>query len=213
MGFELLAENSRDRREQLDTVLSESREQALQAVRMALNQQTEADSAITGDDRRRDLVGARQRGTWLSRDAMSQQVVAGGRARAARGAALQQSINRFDVEIHKKLAITLACLVFVLMGPPLALRFPSAGVGFAVSASALIFFVHWVGLLGGESLADRRVADPAITMWLGNVIFFIIGVYLLSRMGHSFGTNRSGGMGEKIAGFFGASNAASGSSS
>ncbi len=213
MGFELLAENSRDRREQLDTVLSESREQALQAVRMALNQQTEADSAITGDDRRRDLVGARQRGTWLSRDAMSQQVVAGGRARAARGAALQQSINRFDVEIHKKLAIALACLVFVLMGPPLALRFPSAGVGFVVSASALIFFVYWVGLLGGESLADRRVADPAITMWLGNVIFFIIGVYLLSRMGHSFGTNRSGGMGEKIAGFFGASNAASGSSS
>jgi lipopolysaccharide export system permease protein len=143
---------------------------------------------------------------------MSQQIVSGSRARAARGAALQQSVNRFEVEIHKKLAIAIACLVFVLMGPPLALRFPSAGIGFVVVASGVIFFVYYVGLLGGEALADRRVASPAITMWLGNVIFFLIGVGLLRRMGHTSGTSRTG-FGEAIAGFFGGSKARRGTDS
>jgi hypothetical protein len=61
-----------------------------------------------------------------------------------------------------------------------------------------------VGLLGGESLADRRVADPAVTMWLGNVIFFIAGLFLIRRMGHSSGTSRGGGgFGAAMSGFFG----------
>ncbi|MEM7417706.1 MAG: LptF/LptG family permease [Gemmatimonadota bacterium] len=105
--------------------------------------------------------------------------------------------------MHKKWAIAIACLVFVLIGPPLALRFPRAGVGFVVSASAVIFFIYWIGLLGGETLADRRVADPAVTMWLGNVVFFVAALVLQSRMGHTSGTPRGGGIGDTIAGFFG----------
>ncbi len=208
MGFELLAENARERQAQLDTVMAESHAQSLQAVRVALNRTIEADSAFTRVDRRRDLAGAHRRGSWSSRDQMTQQVVAGSRARSARGAALQQSVNRFKVETHKKLAIALACMVFVLIGPPLALRFPTAGVGFVVGASAIIFFVYWIGLLGGEALADRRVADPAVTMWLGNVVFLLTGLVLLRRMGYSTGTKRGGaGIGERLARLFGRSSA------
>jgi len=90
------------------------------------------------------------------------------------------------------------------MGPPLALRFPTAGVGFVVAAAGAVFAVYWVGLLGGEALADRRLADPAVSMWLGNALFFVFGVYLLKGMGRSFGTNRGGGgLGDKLSSFFG----------
>ena len=204
MGFDLRATNRADRQEQLDTILTESRSQALQAVRIALNRPIEADSAVVGLGEGRNALRTNLQWRYIQRDAMTQQIVSGARARAARGAALQQSVNRFEVEIHKKLAIAIACLVFVLMGPPLALRFPSAGVGFVVVASAVIFFVYYVGLLGGEALADRRVASPAVTMWMGNVIFFLLGVVLLRRMGHSSGTSRTG-LGEAIIGFFGGS--------
>ena len=145
--------------------------------------------------------------TYSNRDGLTQQIVAGTRSRAAREVALEQAINRYKVEIHKKWAIAVACLVFVLIGAPLALRFPQAGVGFVIVASAVIFFVYWFGLLAGETMADRRVADPAVTMWLGNVIFLLIGLGLLSRMGHSAGTARGGGFGEAIANFFGGSRA------
>jgi len=204
MGFSMLFTNATERQAQLDTIAAESHSQTMQAVRIALNRPIDADSAVIGGLNRRNALGAGLRARYIQRDAMSQQIVSGSRARAARGAALQQSVNRFEVEIHKKLPIAIACLVFVLMGPPLALRFPSAGIGFVVVASGVIFFVYYVGLLGGEALADRRVASPVITMWLGNVLFFLLGVGLLRRMGHTSGTSRTG-LGEAIAGFFGGS--------
>jgi lipopolysaccharide export system permease protein len=203
MGFSLLRENADDRQVQLDSVVVENRRKSVEAVQIALNHPVELDSAAAVAAERRERVG-QLRGAYLSRDASTQQVVAGTRARAARGAALAQSVNRFSVEIHKKWAIAIACLVFALIGPPLALRFPTAGVGFVVVASAAVFFVYWIGLLGGESLADRRIADPAVSMWLGNAIFFAIAVLLLRSMGRAAGTSRGGGgFGEFISRFFG----------
>ncbi len=203
MGFALLRENATDRQTQLDSVVVENRRKSVEAVRIALNYPIEQDSAAAVAAERRARLG-QQRGPYLSRDASTQQVVAGTRARAARGAALAQSVNRFTVEIHKKWAIAIACLVFALIGPPLALRFPTAGVGFVVVASAVVFFVYWIGLLGGESLADRRIADPAVTMWVGNAIFFAIAVFLLRGMGQAAGTSRGGGgFGDAISRFFG----------
>jgi lipopolysaccharide export system permease protein len=204
MGFALLAENARERTVRLDSVRAENQYKSLEAVRIALNQPNEADTAWTGQARRRDVTGVRATASYLSRDGLTQQVIASTRARAAREGAFEQAINRYQVEIHKKWAISIACLVFVLIGPPLALRFPTAGVGFVVVASAMIFFVYWVGLMAGETMADRRVGDPAVTMWLSNVIFFGIGLVLLRRMGHSGGTARGGGWSDAIAGFFGA---------
>ncbi len=201
MGFALLAENAQARAQQRDSLVAESRTQGVEAVLVALNRPVAGDGDSTEAGRRRDIITSNSPDVpYVTRDGATQQIVASARARAARGAALEQSINRFKVEIHKKWAIAVACLVFVLIGPPLALRFPRAGVGFVVAASAVIFFVYWVALLGGETLADRRVADPAVTMWLGNVVFFLIAVGLLLRMGHSAGTSRGGGgVGELIA--------------
>jgi hypothetical protein len=42
--------------------------------------------------------------------------------------------------------------------------------------------VYWVGLIAGESLADRRVADPAVTMWVSNAVFLTAGIILTARM-------------------------------
>ena len=205
MGFDLLAENARQRETQLDSIMAVSRARSAEAVRVALNRPLPADTTWAGEARRSPVDGMSE-APYLGRDGVTQQIVASSRARAARAAALEQSMNRFRVEIHKKWAIAVACLVFVLLGPPLALRFPTAGVGFVVSASAVIFFVYWAGLLGGETLADRRVADPALTMWLTNVIFFFVALFLLARMGHSSGTSRGGGgFTDFVRGFFGRS--------
>jgi lipopolysaccharide export system permease protein len=87
---------------------------------------------------------------------------------------------RFLVEIHKKYAIATACLVFVLLGVPTAIRFPRGGLGFVIGMSLGIFSVYYVGLIGGESLADRLTAPPWI-LWVPNALFTMAGVYLLRR--------------------------------
>ena len=188
MGFALLAENARRRRTELDSLKTVSRTEAAAAVREALGRPPlEGDTLVAGNE------GPRPRTLGiLARDRTTQQVVLDARSRATRGQALQQSINRYDVEIHKKLAIAFACLVFTLIGPPLALRFPRGGVGMVVAASTLIFSVYWVGLIAGESLADRRVANPAVTMWMSNVVFLLAGLWLVRHMGDAGSTVRGG---------------------
>jgi len=198
MGFGLLAENARDREARLDSTRAENQAQAVEAVRFALNMPGEADTAWTAANRSVSMPN-RQTASYLAQDPTTQQFVTGTRSRAVRVSALEQSVNRFKVEIHKKLAIAVACLVFTLVGPPLALRFPTSGVGFVVTGSAIIFFVYWVGLLAGEAAADRRVADPAVTMWLSNVVMASLGLVLVTRMGRSAGNARGGsGLAERL---------------
>lgn len=89
--------------------------------------------------------------------------------------------NRFAVEIQKKYSIPAACVVFVLIGAPLAVRFREAGVAMVVGLSLAFFCAYYVSLVGGEELADRLILSPFWAMWLPNVLFGGIGVYLVRR--------------------------------
>jgi lipopolysaccharide export system permease protein len=204
MGFAMLAENARQREEQMEVVRDESKEAALLAVRVALNLPVDSTAAEAVAGTPTQIARLRVAERMSDRDRLTQQTVTNARSRAARGIALEQSVSRFEVEIHKKLALALACIVFTLLGPPLALRFPRSGVGLVVTASSVVFSIYWVGLILGESLAERRVAGPALAMWMTNVIFFVVALVLLRSMGRTGGTTRGGGL-DGIAGLFGRS--------
>lgn len=102
----------------------------------------------------------------------------------------QSGIDRYRVEIEKKFSIAVACVVFVLLGAPIALRFPRGGVGLTISVSLGVFAVYYVGLLAGEALSDRGTVDPALAMWLTNILMGIVGVVLTARLGSEGSTSR-----------------------
>lgn len=97
-----------------------------------------------------------------------------------------------QVEIYKKHAIAFACLIFVLLAPPLALRFPRGGVGMVIAVSLGIFFLYWMGLIGGERLADRGKMAPIAAMWAPNLLLLVPALLLLSRMARQMSSNRGG---------------------
>lgn len=111
---------------------------------------------------------------------------------------LERQIREFRVEVQKKYAIAAATLVFVLIGAPLALRFPRGGIGMVIAASLLIFAVYYVGLIGGETLADEGYVHPAVAMWAVNVLFAVLGIIGVLRMGRETGTQRGGGWLERL---------------
>jgi lipopolysaccharide export system permease protein len=118
------------------------------------------------------------------------------------GAAIEQTVQRasiarstwsqYEVEIHKKFALSVACVVFVLLGAPIALRFPRGGVGLVIGASLGVFALYYVCLIAGESMADDGVLPPWVAMWGANVVFTIVGVFLFIRMGREASTARGG---------------------
>jgi lipopolysaccharide export system permease protein len=117
---------------------------------------------------------------------------------AARGRMFENrtSMNRYDVEIHKKFALSAACIVFVLIGAPIALRFPRGGVGLVIGVSLVVFAIYYIGLIAGESLADRAFLTPFWAMWAANVILTAVGLVLLVRMGKEGATSRGGDLSE-----------------
>jgi lipopolysaccharide export system permease protein len=104
----------------------------------------------------------------------------------------QRTKNRFEIEINKKFALAAACLIFVMLGAPLALRFPRGGVGLVLLVSLVVFALYYVGLIGGESLANKGIIPPFWAMWGTNAILTVIGVILLLRMGHEENSGRGG---------------------
>jgi lipopolysaccharide export system permease protein len=112
---------------------------------------------------------------------------------AARAAAAQQRANEYSVEYHKKFAIPFACLVFVLIGAPLAIRFPRGGPGMVIAISLAIFGVYYMSLIGGESLGDKGKVAPFWGPWAPNVLFLLLSVWGLMRIGRETSTARGGG--------------------
>lgn len=94
----------------------------------------------------------------------------------------ESEIYKYEVEIHKKYAIPFACIVFVLVGAPLGVLTRKGSFGVAASISLFFFLVYWICLIGGEKLADRRLLNPFLGMWMANFIIGALGIFLTYRM-------------------------------
>lgn len=107
-----------------------------------------------------------------------------------------RQVNQNAVELHKKFAISVACVVFVLIGAPIALRFPRGGVGLVIGVSLAVFGIYYIGLIAGEALADRGIVTPALAMWAANIILTVAGLIMLARIGREAATAHGGDLSE-----------------
>jgi len=91
----------------------------------------------------------------------------------------QDQIDEYLVEIHKKYALPVACIVFVLIGAPLGMMVRRGGFGIAATLSLGFFLLYWSFLVGGEKLADRDVISPFTGMWSANILLSVVGIILV----------------------------------
>ena len=204
MSIALLKAEIDHRAEDLDLVRQRSFEQAQKAITDALGypalELSEGDETVSAPRGGGGSVIARGLGRQLSStsDDLTRQTALSGRQNFGRLSALQSATDQFRVEIHKKYAIAFACIVFVLIGAPLGIRFPRGGIGMVIVASVTIFAVYWAGLIGGENLANEGVVTPFWAMWTADLIFLGLGIALAARMSRTAGTNRGGGLSEVL---------------
>ena len=88
----------------------------------------------------------------------------------------RRQINKYGVEIHKKLAMPVACLVFALMGVPLGVMTRKSSA--AIVAALGMFFFYWAFMIAGEELADRLIISPITAMWTPDIVFGLLGIWV-----------------------------------
>lgn len=94
--------------------------------------------------------------------------------------ALLRRAAGLSVEVHKKFALPVACIVFVLIGAPIGMRVRRAGPAVAF-VSIGFFLFYYVCLIGGEELANRLLLPPWIAMWIANIVLGLLGLDLTAR--------------------------------
>ena len=91
-------------------------------------------------------------------------------------------INKNTVEVHKKFALPISIIIFLLIGAPLGIQLKRGGIGMSMAFSLMFFILYYILIVGGEKLADKNQLDPILAMWLPNIIILIFGYALIFKL-------------------------------
>ncbi|MCP5057399.1 MAG: YjgP/YjgQ family permease [bacterium] len=93
--------------------------------------------------------------------------------------------NRYEIQLHRRLALPVAPLLFALIGVPLGLQRSRGARSWGVLLCVLLVFSYYTLLSAGEYLAQEGLAPAAVSLWLPNLVFAAVAVFLLYRARHA----------------------------
>lgn len=104
------------------------------------------------------------------------------------------ALRELAIELYKKVTVPFSCLVFALIGMPLAIRAHRSVRSRGFTIGLLLVLVYYVLRLWGEALVETGRIAPAIGTWMPNLIFAAAGLLLftLSARESSFRCRRQG---------------------
>jgi len=87
----------------------------------------------------------------------------------------------FEVEMHKRFSLPFACLVFSLLGAPLGVRVHRGGRYSGVGTGVVMIIVNYVLLMLGEGLGRGGQIQPALALWMPNIIMGTFAWFLIYK--------------------------------
>jgi lipopolysaccharide export system permease protein len=97
-------------------------------------------------------------------------------------AGLEDAVFReMAIEFYKTITTPLSCIVFGILAIPLSIRAHRAVRSSGFTLGLIIVFIYYIMRLGGEALVETGRLSPLIGTWSPNIIFSIVGFYLLIR--------------------------------
>ena len=90
-------------------------------------------------------------------------------------------LNKLELELHKKYAIGISCIVLFFVGAPLGAIIRKGGLGLPLVVSIILFLVyHFFGLFAGNNAETGRIS-PFLAAWISTFIMMPVGIYLTYR--------------------------------
>jgi len=86
------------------------------------------------------------------------------------------------IELHQRLALPVACLLFALVGLPLGVSQRRAGKSFAFIVTVLLAFAYFMSQIGLIGMAKQRALPAEFAVWLPNAVLLAFGLLLVARL-------------------------------
>ncbi len=83
------------------------------------------------------------------------------------------------VSFHQRFAAPIACLVFIPLGVPLAVRVKKSGRGISLALTLVLALIYYVLTVSGEGMGNRGIIHPFWATWSPNLLFGSVGLLLL----------------------------------
>jgi lipopolysaccharide export system permease protein len=91
------------------------------------------------------------------------------------------STREYDLEIHGRLSLIFACLVFSLLAAPVALRFGRGQSLAGILATLVVAFVYYVVMMGMRVLGGNGVLPVPVAAWAENVVVLGLSLWGMRR--------------------------------
>ena len=99
---------------------------------------------------------------------------------------IKRKINRFEVELHRKLTLPIACVIMLIIGAPIGAIIKKGGFGLPVVFSIFLFLVYHVLSITGEKMVKKDLIDPFLGMWGSTGISIVIGLTLILIVNNTY---------------------------
>ena len=93
----------------------------------------------------------------------------------------QKELAIFEIQWHKILANSFACIAMFLIGAPLGAIIKKGGLGVPFLVSIFFFIVYYVITMQGEKLAKQETVSVAIGVWAADGILLMVGLLFLRQ--------------------------------
>ncbi len=90
-------------------------------------------------------------------------------------------VRMLSVDLHYKIAFSVISLIIILIGAPFALITTRGGVLIGVGMSIAIGLLYYAFIAISLAFGKAGILPPIVSAWLGNVIFSILGIYLINK--------------------------------
>jgi lipopolysaccharide export system permease protein len=86
-----------------------------------------------------------------------------------------------EVELDLKFSFPFINFIIIIMGIPLAANPRRSGGSVGLGLSVIISFLYFVILRAGQSFGYTHELPPLLSVWVGNIIFFVIGMAMFIK--------------------------------
>jgi lipopolysaccharide export system permease protein len=88
----------------------------------------------------------------------------------------------FSNEYHKRLALPVGCFILTILGFPLGFLSGARHKTIGISLGLATFILYYVFLTAAKTISESLVMPAAIAIWLPNLIFFLLTVFIVQRV-------------------------------